>query len=159
MAIGHHQHRVAGCLDDKTRAAALTDLRDLELDENRRVLDLVQNLPVDRLPPAPRREGQNYAKTDDRFTHVRAPVVPEVISKKAKFSYLRNIITEIGKCKCQVQFCLNLPCRARCQARTGSLWNPAGLWVLIHGLQTRCGRRSTWSPTWNLFPFLTTVRV
>src|SRR5208283_5137803 len=154
MAIGHQQHRVAGCLDDKTRAATLADLRDLELDEDRRVLDLVQNLPVDRLPPAPRCEGQNYAKTDDRFTHVLAPVVPQVISKKAKLSCLRNIITEIGKCKRQIQFCLNLPCRARCLARAGSLWNPAGLWVLIYALRPRCGRRSTWSPTRNLFPFL-----
>ncbi len=80
MAIGHHQHRVAGCLDNKTRAASLADLRDLELDEDRRVLDLIQNLPVDRLPPAPRRESQNRANPDDRSTHVRAPVVSEVTS-------------------------------------------------------------------------------
>ena len=65
MAIGHHQHRVAGGLDDKPRAAPLANLWNLQLDEDRRVLNLIQNLPVDCLAPAPRRPGQDYPKKDD----------------------------------------------------------------------------------------------
>ena len=58
MAIGHDQHAVARRLDDKTRAASLANLWDLELYEDGRVLNLIEHLLVDRLPPAAWRKGE-----------------------------------------------------------------------------------------------------
>ena len=102
VPVRHDQHRVARGLDDKARTARFADVGNLHLDEDRRILELIQRLLVDRLPPA---QGASAR------TAIRQTIVPRMTGLrrcrndpgKHEMEIVRNIITVIGKCKRRIQ--------------------------------------------------------